>query len=663
MFSKSIMRTGSEQPLPTQVPLRAGPLSLVYEYGDLRYVKFGERELLRRIYVAVRDHNWDTIHPVISGLEMQINDASFAIAYTARHQQGDVDFLWRANISGADDGSIEFCMDGEALSTFRRNRIGFCVLHPMSCAGEKVTIEHTDGSREESRFPIQIAPQLEIDGTIRPVYPFADMRVLTHQVTPDLSAKVTLSGDIFEMEDQRNWTDASYKTYSTPLELSFPVEVMTGTRVAQSVTLTLDNAKTEARKTEDPADDNVVTIVVDRDSTKAVPAIGLGMASHGQPLTERETERLRALNLSHLRVDLSPAEPGYGERLGLATSQARELGVELEVALFVGDDAADEIAALREQLDLLAMPVCRWLIFHRDQPVTPSDLVDLARQHLESYKPSALFGAGSNAYFAEINRSRPDMSNIDFITYSLNPQVHAFDNASLVETLEAQAATVQSARHFADDKGIVVSPVTLLPRFNPNATGPEPEPEPGALRPQVDPRQMSLFGAAWTVGSVKHLLDSGVEAVTYFETTGWRGVLEQEIGCPLPSVFRSEPGMTFPLYHVLADVGEFAGGQILAVTTSDVLSVDGLALRQGDDVMLLVANFTPYSQQVRIEGLGSSGRLRLLDESSFDAATGSPQQYRQETRPVAANGGRFTLDLGPYNVARIDMNVRMDESK
>lgn len=23
-------------------------------------------------------------------------------------------------------------------------------------------------------------------------------------------------GDVFEMEDQRNWTDASYKTYCTP---------------------------------------------------------------------------------------------------------------------------------------------------------------------------------------------------------------------------------------------------------------------------------------------------------------------------------------------------------------------------------------------------------------------------------------------------------------
>ena len=30
------------------------------------------------------------------------------------------------------------------------------------------------------------------------------------------------TGDVFEMEDQRNWTDASFKTYCTPLRQPFP---------------------------------------------------------------------------------------------------------------------------------------------------------------------------------------------------------------------------------------------------------------------------------------------------------------------------------------------------------------------------------------------------------------------------------------------------------
>ena len=36
------------------------------------------------------------------------------------------------------------------------------------------------------------------------------------------------------MEDQRNWTDASFKTYSTPLSEPIPVTVKAGTRISQA---------------------------------------------------------------------------------------------------------------------------------------------------------------------------------------------------------------------------------------------------------------------------------------------------------------------------------------------------------------------------------------------------------------------------------------------
>ena len=49
---------------------------------------------------------------------------------------------------------------------------------------------------------------------------------------------------------------------------------------------------------------------------------------------------------------------------------------------------------------------------------------------------------------------------------------------------------------------IAMLSVTLRPRFNPNATGPEPEPRPGELPSQVDVRQMSLLGAT-TAASIR----------------------------------------------------------------------------------------------------------------------------------------------------------------
>ena len=70
----------------------------------------------------------------------------------------------------------------------------------------------------------------------------------------------------------------------------------------------------------------------------------------------------------------------------------------------------------------------------------------------------------------------------------------------------------------------------------------QPNPSAEALPSSVDPRQMSLFGAAWTLGSVKYLAESQVASVTYYETGGWRGVLEIEAGSPAPRQFRSIPG-------------------------------------------------------------------------------------------------------------------------
>jgi len=62
---------------------------------------------------------------------------------------------------------------------------------------------------------------------------------------------------------------------------------------------------------------------------------------------------------------------------------------------------------------------------------------------------------------------------MDAVCYSANPQVHAFDNLSLVEALAGQAYTVTSARSFCGSRPVAVTPITLRPRFNPQAAAPE----------------------------------------------------------------------------------------------------------------------------------------------------------------------------------------------
>ena len=646
------LHCGKDEPLPEQTQLRAGPLSMIFEAGDLRYIRFGDHEILRRIYVAVRDHNWDTILPQLSNVQIEHDSDAFHITYDVKNKGADVDFFWQGTITGDADGTITFSMDGEALSTFRRNRIGFCVLHPMGCAGIPCRIEKVDGAVEESAFPITIAPQLLIDGEIKPVTPFNNMRSVRYEVTSGVKAEVRFDGEIFEMEDQRNWTDASYKTYGTPLSQPFPVEVAAGTKISQRITLALKTGDKPSTEMQDTTP-QPLTLEISSGDPRPLPRIGLGVASHGEPLNTEELERLKRLNLSHLRVDVDLTQPDYESTLRRATDEAKALGVSLEVALFLTDAAAEELRAFAEVVGRVKPPVGAYLIFHKTEVSTSAQWVAQAR----SYLSDAKIGAGTNAYFTDLNRGRPPVEVLDLVCYSLNPQVHAFDNSSLMETLEAQAMTVESTQQFASGLPIAVTPVTLLARFNPNATGPEPEPAPGELPAQVDVRQMSLFGSGWTLGSIKYLSESGASSVTYYETTGWRGVMERAGGSPLPEKFRSLPGTVFPLYHVLADVGEFAGGEILVSKSSDPLKVEGIVLRKNGKTRTLLANLTSDSQQVRVRNLTGTVRVRHLDETNAQYAMKSPEAFRAETGELVEDAeGTLELDLLPYAIAQIDSN-------
>ncbi len=643
----NVLRYGREEDLPPVRELRAGPLTLLYEEGGLRYIRLGDREILRGVYVAVRDRNWGTIVPQLRDVRIDAGSDRFEVTFVAEHRRaGDgIDFAWRGRIAGNAAGTIAFTMDGAARSTFLSNRIGFSVLHPdRECAGQPCTVEHTDGAVEEGAFPRYIAPH----------QPFFDLRAIAHEVVPGVRAEVRFAGDAFEMEDQRNWTDASFKTYCTPLALPFPREVRAGTTIAQSVTLTLRGAI----PAQPPATgEQAVAFTIDGGEACPLPAIGLGVASHDQPLSGQEIARLRALGLAHLRADLRLAEPGWPDALDRAAAEARALGVPLEIALFVSDDADAELRHLAAAVERLRPAVARWLVFHQTEAPTDPRWVALARERLAAHTPGAAFGSGTNAYFTDLNRARPAIEGLDCVAYSLNPQVHAFDDASIVETLATQAATAESARQFCGALPLAVGPITLRPRFNPTATGPEPPPAPGEPPFSVDPRQVSLLAAGWTTGSVNYLAGSagGVGSLTYYETTGPRGVLETAAGSPWPGRFHSLPGAAFPLYHILADIGEFAGGEVLPARSGAPLRVDGLVLRRGGRRRVLLANLGPRPERVAIHGLLGPLRLRLLDETTARAAMEDPEAFRADTgTPAEAPVGGYELRLPPYAVARID---------
>lgn len=649
MLSDNVLLNGTGNVPAEPVEFRAGPLSMIFEPENafLRYIRVGDREVLRGIYAAVRDRNWGTIAQRVSNLKLATNGDAFELGFEVECREGDIDFRWRGTITGDPQGKITFAMNGIAYSTFVRNRIGFCTLHPREIAGESCTVEKIGGEVEHETFPQNISPH----------QPFKDVRAISHQVESGVSAEVRFEGEVFEVEDQRNWTDASFKTYCTPLERPFPVKVEKGTKVAQSVTLTLKGESTD-KVPESRVESPEVTFMVREASSSRIPRLGLGIASHGRPLSYCEKERLKKLELAHLRTDLNLSELGYEDVLNQAAEESQEVGAELELTLILSEAAEDELRSLVETIEKVGPRVARWLVFEATGRTTTERLLRLAKEYLSSYAPGAEFGAGTNAFFTELNRDRPPKKEPDLICYSLNPQVHAFDDASLMETLQTQGDTVQSARRIAGELPIAVTPVTLKPRFNPNATESiTSESVPGELPDQVDPRQMSLLGAGWTLGSLKYLSENRVHSVTYYETTGWRGVMETEDGSFLPEKFRSIPGSVFPLYHVLADVGEFAEGSVIPSTSGDPLRVDGMVLHKDGRTTILLANLSTKQQHVRLNcpGIGDYVLIKHLNEENAKEAMRSPEIFRAEPGLLQQTAkGQVKICLLPCALVRID---------
>ncbi|MBK8503328.1 MAG: hypothetical protein IPL46_14580 [Saprospiraceae bacterium] len=193
--------------------LRAGNLRMQYDRGFLRYIKLGDYEVLRMIYFALRDHNWDTMGGYLEDEIIRTTEKSFEVSYRWISAEERFPFVWIVKIEGKENSEVIFSIKGETLKDVRKNRAGFCILHSIKeNAGSPCYITNPLGDRQPGLFPKYISPH----------QPFFDIVEMEWPLNKKGKATLYFKGDLFETEDQRNWSDDSYKTYCTPLRIPFP---------------------------------------------------------------------------------------------------------------------------------------------------------------------------------------------------------------------------------------------------------------------------------------------------------------------------------------------------------------------------------------------------------------------------------------------------------
>lgn len=617
-------------PRPESAPLQlvAGPLSARFEPGSafLRDIRWHGAPVLMGIYAAVRDCNWGTVNPVLSEVRLTQTATGSTLSFLATCQFDAIDFRWRGRIELGADGWVRYDFAGEAHSAFARNRIGFCIVHSAAnCAGQTCRVRHPAGDWTEGRFPERISPH----------QPFRDIQTIAWQAANGTECTVECEGDVFEMEDQRNWSDASFKTYCTPLARPFPVPVAPGDEVRQSVVLRLGQPthRRSARPSTHPGKIGYPAV------QRPLPRIAHGLGEGA--LGSQDLERLRALiRPAAVRHTVDFAAANWLDRLRLAEATAQSLGAELDLALIV-DDTKVGLAALRDWAKSSASTLGHCLVLSANSPCTRSEDLAAARQAL----PSVRLGVGTRGNFAELNRGRPVPNGADFVAYALATTVHAHDRQTILENIGAAAWTVRDARALYPKLAVEVGPVAFRQQYNPVATALGSSLPPDCVPEHVDVRQSSLFGAAYGLGIFAALAESGATGTCLFDLVGMTGLMEASDAPVRPAPFVSSPGCVYPLFHVVADLRELAGGTIGSGAVAGHPEVPAVLGITAAERRWLVAN--PYPEPVTLELPETAGtrHYRLLSAATAAEAATDPHGFRSANRlqPLTAN----RLELPP----------------
>lgn len=651
--SKGIKLTGTEQPDLIGQILIAGPMSVEFDNGNLRYLRFNGTEVLRAIGFLVRDENWGTYTPTLENLKIDQREDTFTVSYQASCSRADQQIDYDARIEGQCDGGLLFHVLATPKTNFATARTGFVVLHPLSgVVGGALKVDHVDGTVTSGRFEEHVNPDC----------PVRNIRALTHEVLPNFWARCEMLGDAYEMEDHRNWSDASFKTYVRPLSKPWPYTLPAAEVVQQSVSLKFAGAipKARSRVRHAPA---VVKINISTKKSDPMPPIGLGV-----PAEELDS----ALSKIHLLKKLAPKllvcffdiRLGHGiEQLLKYRYLSEQTGavVSLELVVQSLENYVVELESVAKDvrlagLKLASVVVCpvghlKSVLPGGTYPPTP----ELAALYLAARAafPGTQLGGGMFSFFTEINRKRPPAHLLDFISNTTCPIVHAADDRSVMETLEALPWQIETARSFSGGAAHHIGPSGIGARENPHgATFSENPANSRVCLAKMDPRQRGLFSAAWTLGYVSALVRSGVRSISMAAPTGPLGLIYRKTENSQPFFDMLQPGLAknavYPVYHVIAALNCAAGAALLTSACSDERAVACLAWQDGVEKFVLVANLSAEEQLVALSGLGPCVSVGVLDESSFVSATTQPTAFRRSSHWLP---GTRQLRLGGYAVA------------
>jgi hypothetical protein len=537
--------------------IRDGSIGPIYSAGH---------EIVRRIFVTVRDRNWQEVAP--TDWEPKIDSERGRVSLVARHKSDLVDFEWRGTLEIAPDHrSVHFGFEGKARRDMDVCRLGLIVLHPPEAMiGSRVTAR-SQQAESSLTIPQQISPQPIVDGVPGAITePFSDLKI---ERAGFGVLKLSFGGDLFELEDQRNWGDASFKSYCTPLRLGYPRAVAEGARIAHRVDLRFEPAVMEEKAS--PARHSTAT------SAAEFPKFG---CEWRKDLSLTTGDAIPA-SYRHYYIDVTDAAGLDHLRALLEWSpHARiELGV----------DAQDNRALPSHQLSLVREHISqikRVLVYGAGTGLPSAWAIESWRRAIQDVTSSQVpVLAATRGYYVEYNRSAPLGATTQGIAFPLSATVHSDEVGTVVDNVATVADMASTARQLMRLAELAIVPLALyypctpqLPNFPP---------------PLVLP---------WLTATTIHAALSGITSIT----------LAHELIEVVIDVGSQHA-------NFLTQLAECAGREVAPLDPSMPSGVHAMLLgaRGNVPVQVLATNLTSEVQRVVL----ASAAMRIC--KCIDAATGA----------------------------------------
>ncbi len=555
--------------------------------------------ILYRLTAALRDVAWGTPMPLVRLVEERnttckvdgISEQHYIFDFDYRRAGYDLSAALEVHIA---DSSVSCTFSSVAERQFIRNRFGLYLLIPATLAGEDLTVEHSDGVCEGGAFPVSISPH----------QPAMDISALTFH-TGRHCVEVRFSGDVFEMEDQRNWGDFTYKVYCTPLSLPFPVTVHAGERIDQRIEVSIDIARapdsngtpesafsrsgpTIAQSTTPDARPQCPQKARARPVNCTLPGIGSRLTATNQ----KELESISVFQPSYIRLDVD--DEGVNESMRLAP-QIREA-----VDLYLWSDS--EIV----DVDLLQL-VQSWCRVDpvsgvtRDAPIPRTP----AREARPTASTRLVRLIGTDGAFAELNRARPKVSPDDEVIYTFSPQVHDRVDEIVIDNLIGFRDTLRFARELYPDNQLVIGLAEMTPHFNP-AAGDRTHCEKTKLH---DSRLETGFAAAWSFALICEAAAGGVFRLALFDTHGEHGIVQDDELIPAAQVLRDLGILSGIAITVLLPPRSVSGERLYAAFADPPgMSIAAAANLGTDTISTSLTQLAKRAERVRPDGSTQKNR-------------------------------------------------------